>query len=79
MAGKTVIVSMELLLHVDIVDHKLWIQHDGTEEGIANVRNCAVEALVKIGSPQPLSHLLHQIPDLVRVFRYLVFSGDRAR
>lgn len=23
------------LLHVDIVDGKLWIQHDGTEEGIA--------------------------------------------
>ncbi len=24
------------LLHVDIKDGKLWIQHDGTEEGIAN-------------------------------------------
>lgn len=23
------------LLHVDIIDDKLWIQHDGTEEGIA--------------------------------------------
>ena len=23
------------LLHIDIIDHKLWIQHDGTEEGIA--------------------------------------------
>jgi len=23
------------LLHVDIIDNKLWIQHDGTEEGIA--------------------------------------------
>ena len=23
------------LLHIDIVDSKLWIQHDGTEEGIA--------------------------------------------
>jgi len=23
------------LLHIDIVDTKLWIQHDGTEEGIA--------------------------------------------
>jgi hypothetical protein len=23
------------LLHIDIVDHKLWIQHDGTEEGVA--------------------------------------------
>jgi hypothetical protein len=23
------------LLHIDIIDSKLWIQHDGTEEGIA--------------------------------------------
>ncbi|PSB03183.1 XisI protein [Merismopedia glauca] len=23
------------LLHVDLIDHKPWIQHDGTEEGIA--------------------------------------------
>ncbi|MBD2608616.1 XisI protein [Scytonema hofmannii FACHB-248] len=23
------------LLHLDIIDNKLWIQHDGTEEGIA--------------------------------------------
>lgn len=24
------------LLHIDIIDNKLWIQHDGTENGIAN-------------------------------------------
>lgn len=23
------------LLHIDVIDHKLWIQHDGTEEGVA--------------------------------------------
>ncbi len=23
------------LLHIDMIDHKLWIQHDGTEEGVA--------------------------------------------
>jgi XisI protein len=23
------------LIHVDIIDHKIWIQRDGTEEGIA--------------------------------------------
>lgn len=23
------------LLHIDIIDNQLWIQHDGTEEGIA--------------------------------------------
>lgn len=24
------------LLHIDIINNKLWIQHDGTEEGVAN-------------------------------------------
>ena len=24
------------LLHLDIIDNKIWIQHDGTEEGAAN-------------------------------------------
>ena len=24
------------ILHIDIKDGKIWIQHDGTEEGIAN-------------------------------------------
>ena len=24
------------LIHIDIKDNKIWIQHDGTEEGIAN-------------------------------------------
>ncbi len=24
------------LIHIDIEDGKLWIQHDGTEEGVAN-------------------------------------------
>ena len=24
------------ILHIDIIDNKIWIQHDGTEEGIAN-------------------------------------------
>jgi hypothetical protein len=23
------------LLHIDIIDDKIWIQHDGTEEGMA--------------------------------------------
>jgi hypothetical protein len=25
------------VIHVDIKDHKIWIQHDGTEEGVANL------------------------------------------
>ena len=23
------------LIHIDLIDNKLWIQHDGTEEGVA--------------------------------------------
>ncbi len=33
------------VLHLDIKDGKIWIQHDGTEEGIAN-------ALVALGVPK---------------------------
>lgn len=33
------------LLHIDIKDGKLWIQHDGAEEGVANV-------LVDMGVPK---------------------------
>lgn len=33
------------LLHIDIIDNKLWIQHDGTEDGIAN-------ELVALGIPK---------------------------
>jgi len=33
------------ILHLDIKDGKIWIQHDGTEEGIAN-------ALVALGVPK---------------------------
>lgn len=33
------------LIHIDIIDAKLWIQHDGTERGIA-------DELVKAGVPK---------------------------
>ncbi len=33
------------LIHIDIIDGKLWIQHDGTEEGIA-------DELVTMGIPK---------------------------
>ncbi|NER50577.1 MAG: XisI protein [Symploca sp. SIO1A3] len=33
------------VLHIDIIDNKLWIQHDGTEEGIA-------DELVALGIPK---------------------------
>lgn len=36
------------LIHLDIINHKIWIQHDGTEAGIAN-------ELVNLGiSPQQI-------------------------
>ncbi|MGB3512872.1 MAG: XisI protein, partial [Microcoleaceae cyanobacterium] len=36
------------LIHIDIIDQKIWIQQDGTEEGIAN-------ELVNLGiSPQQI-------------------------
>lgn len=33
------------LIHIDIIDGKIWIQYDGTEVGIAN-------ELVELGIPQ---------------------------
>lgn len=33
------------LLHIDIRNEKIWIQHDGTEEGVAN-------RLVEVGVPK---------------------------
>ena len=33
------------LIHIDVIDNKLWIQQDGTEEGIA-------DELVSLGIPQ---------------------------
>ena len=33
------------LIHIDIIDNKIWIQYDGTEIGVAN-------ELVELGIPQ---------------------------
>ncbi|NEO63322.1 MAG: XisI protein, partial [Moorea sp. SIO4G2] len=36
------------LIHIDIINEKIWLQQDGTEEGVAN-------ELVKLGiSPQQI-------------------------
>lgn len=43
------------LMHIDLKDGKIWIQHDGTEEGIAN-------RLVEAGAPRE---------DIVLVFHAL--------
>jgi hypothetical protein len=45
------------ILHLDIKDGKIWIQHDGTEEGIAN-------ALVALGVPKEDIILAFHAPEM---------------
>lgn len=45
------------VLHIDIRDGKVWIQHDGTEEGIA-------EELVKAGIPRAQIVLAYKPPEI---------------
>jgi hypothetical protein len=45
------------LLHVDIKDGKIWIQYDGTEEGLAN-------QLVEMGVPKSDIVLAFHEPDV---------------
>jgi hypothetical protein len=45
------------VLHLDIRNGKVWIQHDGTEEGIA-------EELVKAGIPRDRIVLAFKSPDI---------------
>lgn len=46
-----------VLLHADIVEGKIWIQHDGTEEGLANL-------LVERGVPKTDIVLAFHPPEL---------------
>ena len=45
------------VLHLDIRDGKVWIQHDGTEEGVA-------ERLVKAGIPRDRIVLAFKPPEI---------------
>jgi hypothetical protein len=45
------------LLHIDIIDQKIWIQHDGTEDGIA-------DELVAAGIPQKQIILAFKSPEI---------------
>jgi hypothetical protein len=45
------------VIHIDIRDGKIWIQHDGTEDGIAN-------ELVKAGVPHEHIVLAFKHPDV---------------
>jgi XisI protein len=42
-------------IHIDIIGGKLWIQHDGTEEGVAN-------ELVELGVPKQDIVLAYHLP-----------------
>lgn len=46
-----------VILHADIIDEKIWIQQDGTEEGLAN-------QLVELGVPKPDIVLAFDPPEL---------------
>ena len=45
------------LLHIDLIDNKLWIQHDGTEDGVA-------DELVSAGIPKNHIVLAFKAPDV---------------
>ncbi len=61
--------SFGCLLHLDIKDGKIWIQHDGTEVGIAN-------QLVEMGVPKEDIVLAFHEPE---VRQYTDFgTGDRS-
>jgi hypothetical protein len=45
------------LVHIDIIDGKLWIQRDGTEEGIAR-------ALIEAGIPESQIILAFRLPEM---------------
>lgn len=53
------------LLHVDVIDGKLWIQHDGTEEGIA-------PELVTAGVPKDRIVLAFRSPEMRHLTEFAV-------
>lgn len=54
------------LLHLDLIDNKVWIQHDGTEDGIA-------DELVKEGIPKEHIILAFKPPE-IRPYRGFAVS-----
>jgi hypothetical protein len=53
------------LIHIDIRDGKIWIQHDGTEDGVAN-------ELVALGVPKEKIVLAFKSPDLRKLTDFAV-------
>lgn len=54
-----------VILHLDIIDNKIWIQQDGTEIGIANT-------LVELGVPKENIVLAFDPPNLRRYTDFAV-------
>ena len=54
------------LLHLDLIDGKVWIQHDGTEEGVAN-------DLVAAGIPKGHIILGFKAPEVRKYTEFAVF------
>ncbi|MCU0549125.1 MAG: XisI protein [Leptolyngbya sp. Prado105] len=52
-------------LHLDLIDHKVWIQHDGTEDGIAYELEAA-------GIPKDHIVLAFKSPDRRKLTAYAV-------
>lgn len=55
------------LVHIDIVNGKIWIQRDGAEEGIASARE-----LVKAGIPKEIIVLGFRPPEVRHYTEYAV-------
>jgi hypothetical protein len=53
------------IVHIDIIDGKVWIQYDGTEDGIAN-------DLVRAGIPKDRIVLGFQEPDVRQYTEFAV-------
>ena len=54
------------LIHVDIIDDKIWIQQDGTEEGIAN-------ELVKFDIPHHKIVLAYKSPERRKITDFAIY------
>ncbi|MBD2189172.1 XisI protein [Pseudanabaena mucicola] len=54
------------LLHIDLINGKLWIQHDGTEEGIA-------DELVAAGIPKKQIVLAFKPPEVRQYTEFAIF------
>jgi XisI protein len=53
------------LIHIDIRDDKIWIQHDGTESGVAN-------ELVELGIPNTQIVLGYQDPQARQLTEFAI-------